>query len=134
MSESSAMQACLHVKTIAELVKAISGGGVVDGEHLSSESAKEWIWEYPLSVSVRTGWVEPSEIGKAKPGEYRLLLETGGESVRVIGNLDSNGYPSSAHIEHAGWFEKFSEHHLDSQSEDAAHLLTFARMFCYVSA
>jgi hypothetical protein len=98
-----------------------------DGFEFDEEAAREAIEEDPLSVEVRSDWYTPGSENR-EPGEYCILLCTGGPAVRIVGDLD-NGEPSSARIEHQDWFTPWQE--LIVNSNDRAALLRYARCFYY---
>jgi len=122
-------QARAQLDSIMEMVKALDGGGEIDGEEIDEETARERIQEDPLSVEVRSDWHEPSSKDD-KPTEYKILLCTGGPAVRIIGTLDEYGQPETAQIEYQDWFTPWVSY-ADTSSEEDDALLTYARQFYY---
>lgn len=113
---------------LAELVAAIT----IEGEEIDEEQASERIQEDPLSIRVRSDWASPGET--MTPGEYEILLCTGGPACRIVGDLDDHGEPTRARIEYQDWGTPWTEWFGGpdrSYSNVAAVLLTYARQFCY---
>lgn len=71
------------------------------GSFESRDEVYERIQEDPLSVRVRSGWVDPG--GDMEAEEFEILLCTGGPAVRVLGELDERSNPSRAWIEYQDW-------------------------------
>ncbi len=122
-------QARAQLDSIMEMVKALDGGGEIDGEEIDEETARERIQEDPLSVEVRSDWHEPGSKDD-KPTAYNILLCTGGPAVRIIGTLDEYGQPETAQIEYQDWFTPWVSY-ADTSSEEDEGLLTYARQFYY---
>ena len=122
-------QARAQLDSIMEMVKALDGGGEIDGEEIDEETARERIQEDPLSVEVRADWHEPGSKDD-KPTAYNILLCTGGPAVRIIGTLDEYGQPETAQIEYQDWFTPWVSY-ADTSSEEDEGLLTYARQFYY---
>ena len=122
-------QARAQLDSIMEMVKALDGGGEIDGEEIDEETARERIQEDPLSVEVRSDWHKPGSKDD-KPTEYKILLCTGGPAVRIIGTLDEYGQPETAQIEYQDWFTPWVSY-ADTSSEEDDALLTYARQFYY---
>ena len=122
-------QARAQLDSIMEMVKALDGGGEIDGEEIDEETARERIQEDPLSVEVRSDWHEPGSKDD-KPTEYKILLCTGGPAVRIIGELDEHQQPDTAQLEYQDWFTPWVRYANTSSEEDEA-LLTYARQFYY---
>ena len=91
------------------------------------DAARQRIEEGPLSVEVRTGWHSPGDEEGAKPEEYNILLGTGGPASRIIGDLDEDGHPISAHYEYQDWFKPWTRARLRGDDEDV--LLRWASVF-----
>ncbi len=83
-----------NAEELAELVDAA-------GDCESEDEARERIQEDPLSVEVRSDWASPGE--ELTPGEFCILLCTGGPAVRIRGELDHHGEPSRAWLEYQDW-------------------------------
>lgn len=95
------------------------------------DSVREDILEFPLEISVRSGWTSLSTVLESglDPDEYYLLLCTGGPAVRIRGDLGMYDTPETAVLEYCHWtcgWTILSVTH--AQSED---LLEFASMFYY---
>lgn len=63
--------------------------------------ALERLQENPLSIEFRSDW--ESDPADFTPSEFSILLCTGGPAVRILGELDHNGYPSRAWAEYQDW-------------------------------
>lgn len=109
-----------------------------------ADAALEAIMESPLSVEVRSDWVNPGSYLDAPScwAEYKILLTTGGPALRIIGELDQYGEPESARLEYQDWgtpwteYSVFRDSGIESFTEREAMqgaLLTFARQFYYGS-
>lgn len=75
-----------------------------DGIRKGCESPDEvlsLVYEYPLSIEVRSGWVLSSE--ELVPEHFCILLQTGGPAVRIVGDLNEHGDPDRAWIEYQDW-------------------------------
>ena len=93
-------------------------------DHDAMESAEQMIHEDALSIEVRSGWqTNPDNL---KPEEYNILLTTGGPAVRIIGDLDGNGYPTSARLEVQDWFTPWTVYHCSEET-----LMTYANCFYF---
>ena len=88
------------------------------------DGARQRIEEDPLSLQVRSDWCSPGE--EMTPGEYELLLGTGGPAVRIVGDLDDNQQPSSARLQVQDWFKPWTEYHCDHDT-----LLHYASVFYF---
>ena len=96
-------------------------------DYHDEDKARESIEEDPLSVETRSGWHAPGEHDEADE-EYCILLCTGGPAVRIIGELDEDGEPTSARLQHQDWGTPWTEYittGVDHQAllEYAAHFL-----------
>lgn len=75
-----------------------------DGDTAEYEAIDRKCEEMPLSVQVRTGWFGPGAPAEdRKPGEYEILLTTGGPALRVRGTLDQYGEPDNYALEMQDW-------------------------------
>ena len=75
-------------------------------EELSTERIDELIHQEPLEVATRSQWTSVgSEQGvwDTEPGEFKILLCTGGPAVRIFGSCE-DGYPSDIELQHQDWF------------------------------
>lgn len=85
---------------IRGLVEALREAGDDDDKR---ECARCDIMEYPLEVTVRSGWRAPGADRDAKPEEFCILLSTGGPASRIIGTLNEHGEPETARLEVQDW-------------------------------
>jgi hypothetical protein len=100
----------------------------VDGETFDDADAlRERIYEMPLAVSVRSDWSTPHDT--LTPGEYQILLTTGGPALRIVGDLTINGEPDTARLEYQDWGTPWTAYAL-AQAEEA-RALDFASMFFF---
>lgn len=95
------------------------------GDCTSRDDAQERLYEFPLSVQVRSGWVSPGEDMEA--AEFEILLCTGGPAVRIRGELDEHNQPDRAWIEYSGWGTGWCQY-FDAEQ---ATLLAYANQFSY---
>jgi len=129
MSSNSERQAKAQLESIIEMVKAVEdASGVDEGDQEEArEAALQTIYEDPLEVAVRSGWVSCREA--MVPKEYMILLCTGGPAVRIVGDLDGWGQPESATLFHQDWGTPWIEYLVDRDQEDA--LISYARNFYF---
>jgi len=100
----------------------------VDGETFDDADAlRERIEQMPLAVDVRSGWQSPGET--LTPGEYQILLTTGGPALRIIGELTTSGEPDTARLEYQDWGTPWTAYTL-AQAEEA-RAIDFASMFFF---
>ena len=107
-------------------------------DYHDQDAATSAIHQSPLSVLVRSGWYSMGgeEMGTKEPVEYEILLMTGGPAVRIRGDLDNHGGPSSAHLEYQDWGTPWTEY-LDRVVEFKRLttvrdiLLTYAQQFYF---
>ena len=71
------------------------------GDCTDEDDARQRIQEDPLEVQVRSDWASPGE--ELTPGEFMILLCTGGPAVRIVGELDQYGEPCRAWLEYQDW-------------------------------
>ena len=128
-TERAEEQAKAQLECIRELVAALEEAEADIGDRTGEErdEARQAIEEDALSVEVRSDWHEIG--GDSDPGEYCILLCTGGPAVRIIGRLDQYSEPESARLEYQDWFTEWQE--LILSSEDDATLLTYAQCFYF---
>jgi hypothetical protein len=113
-------------ENIEEMLAAVhaesedSGCGVAD-------DAERGIHESVLSVQVRSDWHDPGTVGDG-PTEYCILLSTGGPALRIIGDLDQYGQPSSAEMQMQDWGVEWQRY---PAPEDT--LLDFAGRFWFTA-
>ena len=99
-----------------------------DGETFDEgDLLQERLQEIPLSVEVRTGWYDPAG-EQAQPSEYCLLLTTGGPACRIVGDLDDDGQPTSAQLQHQDWGTPWATIHEATGGDD---LVAFAALFLF---
>lgn len=106
----------------------------VDGDDDAREKAQQEIQEDPLSVQVRSDWYSPGDGPPATPGEYEILLATGGPAVRIVGDLDESGEPYRARLEAQDWGTPWTEYRGAWANGGAETLLAYARQFYYVAS
>jgi hypothetical protein len=94
------------------------------GDCTDQDDAQQRISEDPLSVEVRSDWVSPHE-EKMTPGEFRILLCTGGPAVQICGELDDYGTPSRAWLEYQDWGTPWTQYF----GADNARLVAYAQHF-----
>ena len=73
----------------------------IAGDCADLEEAMQRIYEDPLSVDFRSGWVSCQD--DMQPEEFMILLCTGGPAVRIMGELDHNNDVSRAWLEYQDW-------------------------------
>ena len=123
MSDHAEANARAWLENIRKLVDRLNGDDEEDAEAASNE-----ICEAPLSVRVRSEWYSPGE--EPTPGEYEILLSTGGPALRIRGGLSGYGEPENAYLEWQDWGEPWTELVPgDADGEDA--LEAFARCFYF---
>jgi hypothetical protein len=134
MSDHAKQNAKGHAESIAEgiaALKALDAGAEsvkFDGEtYEDGDDVRRHLEEIPLSVEVRSDWHTPGE--DSAPGEYSILLSTGGPALRLTGGLDY-GQPGDARLEWQDWGTPWTEYTDTTEEQDAA-LLEFARLFCF---
>jgi hypothetical protein len=116
-------QARLQLESIVRLVAAYDAAR----EQGSGEApALEDIQNSPLAVSVRSDWTQPGS--KFEPGEYQILLCTGGPACRIVGDLE-RGEPVSASLEYQDWFTPWQL--LPTSSAENEALVEYARCFYF---
>lgn len=98
------------------------------GECKSREDAEQRIHEDPLSIEVRSGWVELSDFREGlTPEEFNILLTTGGPAVRIMGELQ-NGEPTRAYLQVQDWGTPWTDYY---ESGIGDTLMTYVRCFCF---
>ena len=121
MSDNSRRQAEVQLTTIKEMLQAVENA--TDDER---EAAEQAIYDDPLAVDVRSGWVNVWTT-EFEPVEYRVLLCTGGPAVQLEGELDDRNQPYNVQLQHQDWFEPWQT--VPLTAEDTETLLTYARHF-----
>ena len=128
-AESSLAQAYAQLERIKEMVEAHMAGKGYDGYEFASEA----IQDDALSVQVRSGWHVPSEVLRFEAAEYEILLCTGGPAVRIVGELNQDGEPVTATLEHQHWFTPWTRVDLRASTVLNAEgvMLTYANQFYF---
>ena len=121
MSDNSRHQAEVQLASIKEMLRAVENA--TDDER---EAARTAIYDDPLAVDVRSGWVNVWTT-EFEPVEYRVLLCTGGPAVQLEGELDDRNQPYNVQLQHQDWFEPWQT--VPLTAEDTETLLTYARHF-----
>jgi hypothetical protein len=96
------------------------------GDCESQEDAQQRIQEDPLSVQVRSGWVNVGETFAAE--EFEILLCTGGPAVRIMGELDEHNQPSRAFMQYQDWGTSWTDYFEEGV---AASCLEYAQQFYF---
>lgn len=126
-------QAKAQFESIKEMVNALHDENEVNKVYCSKsirngkEDALQTILEDALSVEIRTEWYIPGN--KPEPGEYTILLCTGGPACRIIGELNEYREPETARIEHQDWGTYWKEYIQDEEAQEI--LLKYARCFYF---
>lgn len=121
MSDNSRQQAEVQLTTIKAMLEAVANA--TDDE---LEAAEQAIYDDPLAVDVRSGWVNVWTV-EFEPVEYRVLLCTGGPAVQLEGELDDRNQPYNVQLQHQDWFEPWQT--VPLTAEDTETLLTYVRHF-----
>ena len=121
MSDNSRHQAEVQLASIKEMLQAVENA--TDDER---EAARTAIYDDPLAVDVRSGWVNVWA-AEFEPVEYRVLLCTGGPAVQLEGELDDMNQPYNVQLQHQDWFEPWQT--VPLTAEDTETLLTYVRHF-----
>lgn len=126
-------------ESIAEMVAKLDaveldddGQPTDEPDEEARDKAREEIQEDALSVQVRSGWYTPGD-GDGSPEEFELLLGTGGPAVRIIGDLDHHGQPTSARLETQNWGTPWTEYRGWNGAHSAyqATLLAYCQCFYF---
>lgn len=72
------------------------------------EAIRDEIHEAPLSLAVRSFWAEPG--APMEPGQFCILLTTGGPGLRIIGTLGRYGCPEDSRMEWQDWGQPWTEY------------------------
>ena len=92
----------------------------------SQDEARERITEDPLEITLTGSWA-PGD--KPEAEGFIILLCTGGQAVRIKGELDQHGEPYRAWLEHQDWGTPWTEYH--GANADQETLLTYCRQFYF---
>ena len=93
-----------------------------------AEAITEQMRNRALSVSVRSQWQTPGF--EPLPGDFQILLTTGGPALRVMGELDEDHTASRFWIEHQDWGTPWTQW-LDVDAIDAYALDWFVGLFWF---
>jgi hypothetical protein len=105
------------------------GTGEIDREE-DEEAIYERIQQGPLSLEVRSDWHTPGDPDGRKPGEFRLLLSTGGPALQLVGEVDEYGEPyGTPRLQWQDWGTPWTDYRT-TEEEDSA-LEDYARCFYY---
>jgi hypothetical protein len=118
-------QARSQLEEILDMVKTLEAARVDDSTSL--EDAEAIISEHALSVEVRSLWHEPG--GENQPGEYNILLCTGGPAVRLIGELNGYATPETVRMQYQDWATPWEDLVVTDAETEA--MLTFATTFYF---
>lgn len=99
------------------------------GDCESREDAEQRLLDDPLSVEVRCSEWHALGDEPGKPGEFCILLSTGGPATRIIGELNEHCEPTRARLQAQDWFTQWTDYTGDAVSDDA--LLTYCRCFYF---
>ena len=72
------------------------------------EDVQESVYNQPLSIEFRSGWVTSKK--DMDPEEFMILLSTGGPALRIIGSIGNNGSPSNCAVEYRDWGTPWTEY------------------------
>jgi hypothetical protein len=124
MSDDNGLEAARsQFEKIAGLVLALQSADM-----FAREDAGKRIQEDAFKVMIRSSWHAPGEDSVDVPVEYCILLCTVGPAVRIVGDLNKDGEPVSARIEHQDWFKPFETWVGNCRSVERI-LLAYARCF-----
>ena len=121
MSDNSRQQAEVQLASIKKMLEAVE-----NATDDAREAAEQAIYDDPLAVDVRSGWVNVWTT-EFEPVEYRVLLCTGGPAVQLEGELDDRNQPYNVQLQHQDWFEPWQT--VPLTAEDTETLLTYVRHF-----
>ena len=112
--------------SIKELVDTLNAANDDHGSDGDWDAAREAIINDPLSVLVRSDWHEPGATSR-EPGQYQILISTGGPATRIIGELSGYGEPTTATLQAQDWFMPWT----DVAGCDEDILLTYTQQFWF---
>ena len=121
MSDNSRHQAEVQLASIKAMLEAVANA--TDDER---EAARTAIYDDPLAVDVRSGWVNVWA-AEFEPVEYRVLLCTGGPAVQLEGELDDRNQPYNVQLQHQDWSDPSQT--VPLTAEDTETLLNYVRHF-----
>ena len=76
------------------------------GDYADEDEARTALLDNALDVQVRSGWTATGQ--QLVPGEFMLLLCTGGPAVRIVGELE-DGTVTRAWMEYSDWSTSWTE-------------------------
>lgn len=110
---------------ILELYQEVQAEGTRD-ERI--EKIQQQVQEWPLSVDVRsTSWVSVG--AEMEADEFRILLSTGGPSMRITGDIGQHGEPCNPLMQVQDWFKPWTT--CDTTEEQDEALLWFCSEFYF---
>lgn len=127
--DNSASQAKTQLESIREMVAALKAKR--DAEEKDDDEL-EAISSDPLSVEVRSRWMELRDWGNSEQGqpeEFKILLCTGGPAVQIVGDLDNNNEPERVRLQHQDWGTPWTDYPLTAEDEEV--LLEYCRQFYF---
>lgn len=95
------------------------------GDCADADAARQRIEEDALSVEVRSDWVQPGD--QMAPGEFKILLCTGGPAVQIRGELDEHSQPVRAWLEYQDWETPWAQYF----GADKDVLLAYCNVFFF---
>lgn len=123
-------------ENIKQLIWRLEDARAVDDR--TDEIVEREIMESALSVEVRSNWYTFERDADTKPGEYRILLTTGGPALQLTGSLTEHGEPETAELEHQDWGTLWTKSYPYITDRDPVEweayeetLLAFARCFYF---
>lgn len=127
-SENDRTDGLGHLSEIVRLVKILDWARASD-RHQLADSIFDRLYGMRLSITVRDGWRAPGQLTDEMPEEFEILLATGGPAVRIYGELDHHGEPSSlCQLQNQDWRTPWQQV-VPVTDEQQAALLTFCRCF-----
>ena len=117
-------QAQVQLQSIIDMVGALN-----TEEEAELEQAKQWIYEDPLSIQVRSDWYNAGNSSEIEPAEFMILLCTGGPATRIIGTLGQFNEPVDATLQFQDWFMPWTDYACDT--DEAVALVKYAQEFWF---
>jgi hypothetical protein len=116
-----------HKAAIASIMELVAP--LLDDEAGSQEQddAMSRIHEDALSVETRSDWASAGS--EYEPGEFRILLTTGGPAVQIAGELDGHCEPVRPRLQVQDWFLPWTEFPVSDDEQEAID--TYARQFYF---
>lgn len=119
MTDNARNQAKAQLESIRQMIAKACSNSLPDEE---IEAAEQEIFNDPLSVAVRSAWVEVGQ--PMEPDEFMILLCTGGPAVRILGTLYNNQPWGAPYLQYQDWGTPWTTYPL---SEDESGVL---RQYC----